>query len=141
MNRKFLPYGLSLLLIGFIALSLAGCASTGSHGTKKMLDEAGFITLAPSNPKQHEIYAAMPTYQLEEISYNGKTLYAYKDQGDGIAYVGDVVNYHQYQKIAMQQQINQQQAQAIAMDHNMAMGWYGAYGPYVGGIHHYGRYR
>jgi len=113
----------------------------GSHGTKKLLDEAGFRTLAPSTPKQHEIYAAMPAYRLEQISYNGKTFYAYKDEKDGIAYVGYPLNYHQYEKLAMQQQITQQQFQAIAMDHNMAMGWYGAYGPYPGGLHHYGRYR
>jgi len=41
----------------------------------------------------------------------------------------------------MRQQMNQQQSQAIAMGHHMAMGWYGAYGPYLGGLHHYGRYR
>jgi len=62
-------------------------------------------------------------------------------QQDGIAYVGDPHHYRQFEKLAAQQQINQQQAQAIAMDHNLAMGWYGAYGPYYGGMHHYGRYR
>jgi len=141
MNRKLLHCGLSLLIASFALSSLAGCASMGSRGTKKLLDEAGFITLAPSTPKQKEIYTAMPAYQLEQISHNGKTYYAYKDEKDGIAYVGEQSNYHQYEKLAMQQQVTQQQSQAIAMDHNMAMGWYGAYGPYLGGLHHYGRYR
>src|SRR5581483_10826214 len=141
MNRKLLHCGLSLIIAFSALISVAGCASMGSHSTKKLLDEAGFITLAPSTPKQHEIYTAMPAYKLEQISHNGKTFYVYKDEKDGIAYVGDPHNYHEYEKLAMQQRINQQQAQAIAMDHNMAMGWYGAYGPYVGGMHHYGRFR
>jgi hypothetical protein len=78
---------------------------------------------------------------VERVTYNGKTFYAYKDEKDGIAYVGDQHNYHEYEKLAMQQQVTQQQA--IEMDHQLAMGWYGAYGPYVGGLHryHYGRYR
>jgi hypothetical protein len=113
----------------------------GSSGTKKLLDEAGFRTHAPSTPKQHELYAAIPAYQVERVTYNGKTFYAYKDERDGIAYVGDEVNYQQYEKLAMQQQIAQEQYQAVAMDRNLAMGWYGAYGPYVGGMRHYGRYR
>jgi hypothetical protein len=111
----------------------------GSSGTKKLLDEAGFRTVAPSTAKQHELYAAIPAYQVERVTYNGKIFYAYKDEKDGIAYVGDQHNYHEYEKLAMQRQITQRQA--IEMDHNMAMGWYGAYGPYVGGLHHYGRYR
>ena len=141
MRSKLLRHTLPLL-IGALALTdLAGCASVGSSGTKKLLDEAGFRTHEPSTPKQKELYAAIPAYQVERVTYNGKTFYAYKDEKDGIAYVGDEFNYHQYEKLAMQHQITQQQYQAIQMDHNMAMGWYGAYGPYVGGIHHYGRYR
>lgn len=110
----------------------------GSNGTKKLLDEAGFRTVAPSTPKQQELYAAIPAYTVERVTYNGKTFYAYKDERDGIAYVGDEFNYHQYEKLAMQNHVAQQQYQAVAMEHNMAMGWYGAYGPYVGGLHHYG---
>ena len=141
MNWKPLLRGLSLVVASLSACTLVGCASMGSHGTKKLLDEAGFRTVEPSTPKQKELYAAIPAYQVERCTYNGKTFYAYKDERHGIAYVGDEHNYHQYEKLAMQHEVTQQQYQAIAMDHNMAMGWYGAYGPYVGGLHHYGRYR
>jgi hypothetical protein len=141
MNWKLAPHRLSLFIASLAVCTLAGCASMGSHGTKKLLDEAGFRTVEPSTPKQKELYAAIPAYQVERCTYNGKTFYAYKDERDGIAYVGDEHNYHQYEKLAMQHEITQQQYQAIAMDHQMAMGWYGAYGPYLGGLHHYGRYR
>jgi hypothetical protein len=136
----------TLLLASLALAALTGCASMGSHGTKKLLDEAGFRTVAPSTAKQQELYAAIPAYKVERCTYNGKTFYAYKDEKDGIAYVGDQHNYHQYEQLAMQQQIKQQQYQAIEMDHAMARGWYGSYYPYVGGMHHlhhhhYGRYR
>lgn len=139
MNPKFLRHG--FLLASLALSSLVGCASMGSHGTKKLLDEAGFRTHAPSTPKQQELYAAIPAYKLEKVTYNGKTFYAYKDERDGIAYVGDEFNYHQYEKLAMQNEVAQQEYQAVAMDPTLAMGWYGAYGPYVGHYHHYGRYR
>ena len=141
MNWKLLSPSSSLLVVSLAAVTLAGCASVGSTGTKKLLDEAGFRTVEPSTPKQKELYAAIPAYQVERVTYNGKTFYAYKDERHGIAYVGDQANYHQYEKLAMQNEINQQQYQAVAMDHQMAMGWYGAYGPYVGGLYHYGRFR
>ncbi|EDY16485.1 hypothetical protein CfE428DRAFT_6016 [Chthoniobacter flavus Ellin428] len=141
MNLKFLRYRLPLLIASLALSNLAGCASLGSSGTKKLLDEAGFRTHAPSTPKQHELYAAIPAYQVERVTYNGKTFYAYKDERDGIAYVGDQANYAEYQKLAVQHQVAQQEYEAVAMNPNLAMGWYGAYGPYVGGFHHYGRYR
>jgi hypothetical protein len=139
MNWKSLTHRLSLLIVSLALFSFAGCASIGSSGTKKLLDEAGFRTVAPSTPKQQELYAAIPAYQVERVTYNGKTFYAYKDKRDGIAYVGDEHNFQEYEKLAAQQHIEQQQA--VEMNHDLAMGWYGAYGPYVGRLHHYGRYR
>jgi len=140
MDPKFPRHGFTFPIVSLAFFSLVGCASLGSRGTKKLLDEAGFRTHAPDTPKQHELYAAIPAYQIERVTYNGKTFYAYKDEKDGLAYVGDEHNYHQYQKLAMQHQVTQQEA--IQMNHHMAMGWYGAYGPYLGGMyHHYPRYR
>lgn len=141
MNWNLVSRGSSLFVVSLVAFTLASCASMGSRGTKKLLDEAGFRTVEPSTPKQRELYEAMPAYKVERVTYNGKTFYAYKDERDGIAYVGDQANYHQYEKLAMQNEINQQEYQAVAMDYHTAAGWYGAYGPYLGGFHHYGRYR
>lgn len=147
MNSKIHCSRLSLFVAALGFASLAGCASMGASGTKSLLSAAGFHTHAPATPKQQELYAAMPAYKVERVTFNGKTFYAYKDERDGVAYLGDESNYQQYEALALKQQIAQQHYQAAEMQHDMAMGWYGAYGPYVGGayryggLHHYGRYR
>ncbi len=137
MKMKPHHYGLLSLVA---ALALAGCASMGSSETKSMLSAAGFRSHVPATPKQKELYGAMPAYTVERVAFKGKTFYAYKDEKDGIAYLGDEANYQRYEALAVQRKIAQEQYQAAQMQRDMATGWYGAYGPYVGGMHYHGRY-
>ena len=138
MKPKLHHYGLSLLVAALGLAGVAGCASTGSSGTKSLLSAAGFHTHAPATPKQKELYTAMPAYKVERVTFKGKTFYAYKDEKDGIAYLGDESNYQRYEALAIERKIAQDQYQAAEMQRDMATGWYGAYGPYVGGMYHYG---
>src|SRR3954462_11615357 len=125
MKPKLHHCGLSLLAALGLA-GLAGCAGMGSSGTKSLLSDAGFHTPAPATPKQKELYASMPAYKVERVTFNGKTFYAYKDEQDGIAYLGDEASYQRYEALAIQQKIAQAQYQAAEMQHDMAGGWYGA---------------
>jgi hypothetical protein len=111
------------------ALFVAGCAGVGSGNTTSLLTAAGFRARTPQTPKQQQIYAALPPYQVHRATVNGRTFYVYKDEKAGIAYVGREPEYQRYHQLAVQQQIAQNYYMAAEMDRAAAFGWYGAWGP------------
>ena len=112
------------------AILLAGCASMGSSNTESLLSAAGFRVRTPQTPKQQQIYAALPPYKVERATVRGKgVFYVYKDEKAGVAYVGREQEYQQYQQLAIQQQITQDQITAAEMERAAAWQWYGAWGP------------
>ena len=112
------------------ALFLAGCESMGSANTTSLLTAAGFRARTPQTPKQQQIYAALPPYQVQHATVPGKgVFYVYKDEKAGIAYVGREAEYQRYRELAVQQQIAQNYYMAAEMDRAAAFGWYGAWGP------------
>jgi hypothetical protein len=122
-----------LLLSALIsAVGLLGCASVGSTNTKSLLSASGFREVTPATEKQKQLYAEAAPYKVQRITANGKTFYAYKDEKNGIALVGNESNYQQYEKLAVQQRIAQQEYQAAEMRRDAAYGWYGAYGGIYG---------
>lgn len=112
------------------AIFLAGCASMGSANTTALLTAAGFRARTPQTPKQQQIYAALPPYQVERAKVPGKgVFYVYKDEKSGLAYVGREQEYQRYQQLAIQQQIAQNYYMAAEMERAAAWQWYGAWGP------------
>jgi hypothetical protein len=112
------------------ALFFAGCAGMGSANTTSLLTAAGFRGHTPQTPKQQQIYAALPPYQVERATVPGKgVFYVYKDEKAGLAYVGREQEYQRYQQLAIQQQIAQDQYMAAEMERAAAWQWYGAWGP------------
>lgn len=112
------------------ALFASGCAEMGSANTTSLLTAAGFRARTPQTPKQQQIYAALPPYQVERATIPGKgVFYVYKDEKAGIAYVGREPEYQRYKELAIQQQIAQNYYMAAEMDRAAAFGWYGAWGP------------
>ena len=111
------------------ALFAAGCAEMGSGNTTSLLSAAGFRARTPQTPKQQQIYASLPPYQVERATVNGHVFYVYKDEKSGVAYIGREPEYQRYQQLAIQQQIAQNYYNAVAMDRAAAYGWYGAWGP------------
>jgi hypothetical protein len=113
-----------------VALFVAGCAEMGAGNTTSLLTAAGFRARTPQTPKQQQIYAALPPYQVERATVPGKgVFYVYKDEKAGIAYVGREPEYQRYKQLAIQQQIAQNYYMAAEMDRAAAWGWYGAWGP------------
>ena len=110
-------------------LFLAGCAEMEVANTKSLLSAAGFRVRTPETPKQKEIYAALPPYHVERATYKGKVFYVFKDERDGVAYVGREPEYQRYRQLAIQQQIAQDYYMAAEMNSYYARGWYGAWGP------------
>jgi len=110
------------------AILLAGCASMTSANTESLLSAAGFRVRTPQTPKQQQIYAALPPYQVERATVKGKgVFYVYKDEKAGVAYVGREQEYQRYQQLAIQQQIAQERYMAAQMEADAAWQWYGAW--------------
>src|SRR5690348_5830675 len=111
-------------------LFLTGCAGVGSANTTSLLTAAGFRARTPQTPKQQQIYAALPAYQVQRATVPGKgVFYVYKDEKAGLAYVGREQEYQRYQQLAIQQQIAQERYMAAQMQADAAWQWYGAWGP------------
>src|SRR4029079_19617553 len=107
------------------ALFVAGCAGVGSANTTSLLTAAGFRARTPQTPKQQQMYAALPPYQVERATVPGKgVFYVYKDEKAGLAYVGREQEYQQYQQLAIQQQIAQNYYTAAEMERAAAWQWY-----------------
>lgn len=100
----------------------------GSSNTESLLSAAGFIVRTPQTPKQQQIYAALPPYQVHRATVNGKVFYVYKDEKAGVAYVGREQEYQRYQQLAIQQQIAQNQITAAEMEQQAALNWYTGFG-------------
>lgn len=129
-----------VLCMGAAALlGLAGCASMDAANQESLLTAAGFKVRTPQTPKQKELYANAESYKLLHLSVKGKTLYAYKDERKGVAYVGGEAEYQRYHQLAVQQRIARDYYEAAEMNREAAFGWYGAYGPYVWGAPRYWR--
>ena len=111
------------------ALFVTGCAEVGSGNTTSLLTAAGFRARTPQTPRQQQIYAALPPYQVERATVKGHVFYVYKDEKAGIAYIGREAEYQRYHQLAVQQQIAQNYYMAAEMDRAAAFGWYGAWGP------------
>lgn len=122
-------------LLAAAALCFTGCASLGSSGTESMLSASGFRARTPQTADQKKIYAQLPAYKLERGEYKGKIFYVYKDEKQGLAYVGGEAEYQKYQQLAIQRQLARTQYEAAMMNRSLSYGWYGAY-PYS----YYGRW-
>ena len=113
-----------------IAISLfSGCAEVESNNTKSLLSAAGFQVRTPKTPLQQQVYGELQPYRVERITYKGKTVYAYKDEKAGVAYVGREPEYQRYSQLCVQQRIAQDYYAAVQMDRMYAARWYGAWGP------------
>ena len=118
-------------VVGSALLGVAGCAEMASSNTKSLLSAAGFRVRTPETPKQKELYASLDSYRMARATIPGKgVFYIYKDEKEGVAYVGREPEYQHYMHLCVQQRIAQDQYMAAEMQRDMAMRWYGGWGWY-----------
>ena len=128
MKRK-IPNFVILILVAIGLSLLAGCAATASSNTKSLLVAAGFRVRTPETPKHKEIYASLESYKMARATVPGKgVFYIYKDEKEGVAYVGREPEYQRYQQLCVQQRIAQDQYMAAEMQLDAAWRWYGGWG-------------
>jgi hypothetical protein len=128
MKAKITKTNIILVSAAIAGLLVTGCASMGSANTESLLSAAGFRVRTPQTPKQQQIYAALPPYQVQRATAKGKVFYVYKDEKAGVAYVGREQEYQRYQQLAIQQQIARNQIMAAEMEQQAALDWYGGFG-------------
>jgi hypothetical protein len=131
MKTKTISSNIVLIFAAAVgALFAAGCAEMGAPNTTSLLTAAGFRQRTPQTPKQQQIYAALPPYQVERATIKGKgVFYVYKDEKAGLAYIGREPEYQRYRELAIQQRIAENYYMAAEMERQAAWGWYGAWGP------------
>ena len=129
MNLRRL-FSASILAAVVVALSavLGGCASMEAHSKESLLSAAGFKSRVPETANQRAIVAGMKPYKLQRRTVDGKVLYAYYDPKENLAYVGTQTEYDAYKKLAVQQDMAEENELA-AVETNQAMDW-GAWGPW-----------
>lgn len=123
---------LALVLLLPLAGLLSSCASSSASYKEPMLSAAGFKVKKPETAQQISLYNQLEPYKVQRGEYKGKIFYAYKDEKQGVAYIGGETEYQKYQEIATARRIANDQRQAAEMNRNLAYGWYGAYRPYYG---------
>lgn len=129
MKTKRIASIVACLMLGICCLSgLTGCASADAANQVQLLTAAGFRAKTPQTPKQQEVFAAAPSYRVHRASVDGRTFYAFKDERNGVAYVGGEAEYQRFQQLALQKRIAQDNLMAAQMNRTMAMNWYGAWG-------------
>ena len=117
------------LAVLVVVLMLPSCASMDASNQRSLLSAAGFRVLTPTTPRQKELYAAAKPYKVLRGDKDGQVFYAYKDEKQGIAYVGGEAEYQRYEQLAVQQSIANQNMMAAQMQRDAAFGWYSAWGP------------
>ena len=131
MKSKSLFFLAVLPALAAAFFGLTGCASMETANTKSLLLQAGFHVRTPDTAKRKEIYASLAPYQMQRATVNGKVFYVYKDEKEGVAYVGREAEYSRYRDLAVAQQMRQEYYMAMEMERASAYRWYG-WGP--GGI-------
>ena len=109
-------------LLAICALVLAGCAAMESASQESLLQKAGFQSRTPTTAEQKAAYAKLPAYQLHRGTLKGRTLYGYKDEKAGVVYVGNQAQYAQYQQLAKNARLKEEQitpAQAAIEEQDM----------------------
>ena len=126
--RKFISSVIIVFAAVATALFFASCAEMEATNTKSLLSAAGFHTVTPTTPLQKEVYGHLTAYRVQRVSVKGKTIYAFKDESAGIAYVGHEAEYQRYKNLCIQQRIAQDYYMAYSMDPYWSHRWYGAWG-------------
>jgi hypothetical protein len=126
--KKYISSMLAIVTAVAAVSLLASCADMESHDKKSMLTASGFKTLTPTTPLQKEVYSQMPSYHVQRITRGNQTIYAYKDEQAGIAYVGREPEYQAYRNKCIEKRIAQDYYMAAQMDRAYSSHWYGAWG-------------
>ena len=126
-GRSF--FALLAVLCGFLVLN--GCAAFDINTKITSLSENGFVARVPETAKQREVYAALPAYKLLRGAVKGNVFYAYKDEKNGVVYVGTEAEYQRYmekvRRLVAAFETTEDKMVAQDMDSDLQSRWYGTW--------------
>lgn len=125
-SRKFSVLSLAFLVA---AIGFTGCASLEAPNTESLLSAAGFKTKTPSTPRQIAFYNNLATFKLQRHAIKGQVVYTYADKKNQLVYFGDEKAYQHYKRLALKQEIAEDQIDAAEMNQDTALDWDG-WGPW-----------
>ena len=108
MNIRFtgiLAIGISTLLVLAV-----GCSTTKQ--TENLLSAAGFKTMPATTPQQQAHLKTLPPNKVTMVVRDGKTYFVFPDAKAQVLYVGQQAQYDAYQKLRLEKQMAEDQAQA-----------------------------
>ena len=129
MTRQFHAV-MTVLFGGIIAVTLVNCASQEAKSTEQLLAAADFQVRYADTPQKLAKLETLTQRKLVAHRSDGGVRYVYADAaGCKCVYAGDEQAYQQYQKMAVQEKVADQQEMAAEMNQDAAMDW-GAWGPW-----------
>ena len=113
-------------------LILNGCTTFEIDTKTRTLSENGFVARVPETPQQREAYAALTPYKLYRGVVRGSVFYVYKDEKNGVAYIGTDAEYQRYleraRRLVAAFETTEEKMAAYDMDSDLAYRWYGSWG-------------
>ncbi|HEY5706026.1 MAG TPA: hypothetical protein VIS96_10670 [Terrimicrobiaceae bacterium] len=122
-------FGLLSAVSGFLVLG--GCAAFEIRTKTTALSESGFVARLPETPKQQEAYATLPAYKVHRGVVKGNVFYAYKDEKNGVVYLGSEAEYQRYlekvRRLVAAFETTEERMVASDMDVDLQWRWYGSW--------------
>ncbi len=132
MNFSKQFYGI-LFLIACVVTMMTGCQTIRNNNAvakEQMLAAAGFQMKLAQTPEQLANVQALPQRKLIPHTKDGQVMYVYADATIcQCIYVGTENNYQQYQKMAFEQDLADEQEMTAEVDNEASLNW-GAWGPW-----------
>jgi hypothetical protein len=123
----------ALLAAAAFLPALAGCAAiqrSEAAETEQVLAAAGFRQVPADTKPRIDALRSMKPRTVSTVVRNGRTWYVYPDPTDCTClYVGNAANYQQYQKLAFEKRIADEQLMAAEANEDAAFDW-GVWGPW-----------
>ncbi len=116
-----------VIIFAAAASALAGPAEM-QPSSGNLLTDAGFRARKPETQEQRLLYGTAPSYRMLRAGTPWQSFYVFKAFGDGVAYVGDEVDYQRYERLAAQEGYAYGFYRAQDMELDPAWRWSEAFG-------------
>src|SRR5262249_19892831 len=122
----------TMLVLAPLIMALVGCTAienSNARNKEKLLAAAGFHQRPADSPSKLKQLASLPDHEVLRREQDGKVYYVYADPTVcKCLYVGNETNYDEFQKLAVEQQMAEEEKTATQINEN-AMDW-GDWGPW-----------
>jgi hypothetical protein len=117
----------SLSYLALVVLAVCAMSCADLKNKENLAVAAGFKIITPTTPDQEALLKKLPEDKITRINYEGKTHFVLPDAKNNVAYVGSEAEYETYQKLRLEQQMNNNNLEAAQLNDEASMNW-GAWG-------------